>query len=188
MISYGKQFHRPVVHSINMLTPFHVPITIMLKKIFPSLLPGTLLHPFISVSTVDSLGAGMEFWFLLKSSQPRSPSLWLQPVGCRVISCQQWWWWWLTGLTGMGLEGIEGALGPYLRCNHNHDHGKSSHTSLTTHTLVYWTKRRHLLVSPEDEMVQKFAISLGSAALPALRCLMGSSYMVAKTGRIRRNS
>lgn len=32
MILYGKEFYRPVVHSINILTPFNIPINIMLKK------------------------------------------------------------------------------------------------------------------------------------------------------------
>lgn len=32
MISYGMEFHRPILHSINTLTPFNVPISIMLKK------------------------------------------------------------------------------------------------------------------------------------------------------------
>lgn len=108
---------------------------------------------------------------MLKSSKTGSPSLWLQSVGCWVISCQQRWWWWLTGLTRTGLEGIERASGPQLRCNHNHDHVKSSHASLMIHTLSYGTRTRHLLVSPGYEMAQKFIISLGSAAPPALRLL-----------------
>lgn len=71
----------------------------------------------------------------------------------------------------MGLEGIEGASGWHLRCNHNPDHGRSSHTSLTAHTLAYWTRTRHLLVSLEYEMVQKFVTSPGPAVLPAPRLL-----------------
>lgn len=69
----------------------------------------------------------------------------------------------------MGLEGIKLDSGLHLRCNHNQDHRKSSYTSLTTHTLVYQTGTRHLPVSPEHEMVHKFGMSLGPAALPEFR-------------------
>lgn len=84
----------------------------------------------------------------------------------------------------MGLEGIKWASGLYLRCNHNQDHRKSSHTSLTTHTLVYWTGTRHLPVSPEHAMVQKFLVSLGPAALPGVRLLSwGAVLWLLKQGR-----
>lgn len=145
MISYGKEFHRPVTYSI-MLTHFNVPITIMLKKKrFASLLPSALLHAFTSVSGVGSLGPTGNFRIYTKAQNQE-----VLPSDCRAVSCQQWCQWWL-----MGLEGTEWASGQHLRCKHSQDHGKSSHTNLITNTLSYWTRTRQLLVSAAHEMVQQ---------------------------------
>lgn len=72
-----------------------------------------------------------------------------------------------------GAEGTEWASGQHLRCKHRQDHGKSSHTSLTTNT--------YLLIEPGQEnclflqSMKWFSRLLPAWALPSCQC-SGSSY------------
>lgn len=72
-----------------------------------------------------------------------------------------------------GAEGTEWASGQHLRCKHRQDHGKSSHTSLTTNT--------YLLIEPGQEnclflqSMKWFSRLLPAWALPCCQC-SGSSY------------
>lgn len=76
MISYGKEFHRPVRHSI-ILTPFNVPIPIMLKKEICFTSTQYSPSPFHLSFRCRLPGTGRELQNPHKSSKTRSPSFWL---------------------------------------------------------------------------------------------------------------
>lgn len=81
----------------------------MLKKVFASLLSGTLLlHNFASVSSVNSLG---QAW-IYKETQKWE--VFLLTVVCRLPNYQQQWWWCLTGFTV--IVGLDGCW----LCDHSH--------------------------------------------------------------------
>lgn len=80
---------------------------------------------------------------------------------------------WAVSSDSGGAEGTEWASGQHLRCKHRQDHGKSSHTSLTTNT--------YLLIEPGQEnclflqSMKWFSRLLPAWALPCCQC-SGSSY------------
>lgn len=97
MISYGKEFHRPVMHSI-ILIPFNVPIPIMLKKEICFTSTQYSPSPFHLSFRCSLPGTGREFQNLYKSSKTGSPSF-------RLWSCE------LSAVTVVVLKGLSGLQG-----------------------------------------------------------------------------